>query len=287
MKGRQRVNEQNNFEQNNFDQNNSQQTQFEQTQLEQTHPNDQQLENTLSVDNDNSTQETVQNNSVQDATAQEPTKQELNFRELREQAKQAKRERDELKQYLERLKQQQDPGEYRAQQKQPEPEEDFGLREDDFIEGRHFKKFLKRQKELEQKVKQYESQSQSLSVEMQLKSKYRDFDDVVNQKTVDKLRDEYPEVFTTIQTSSDLYNKGAAAYSIIKKLGLSDTKKQEYKQEQQVIQQNNSKPRNPNANQSAPESPLNSANLFANGLTKELKEKLRRANLEAIRKMNR
>ena len=280
MKGRQRVNEQN-FEQNNFEQSN----------LEQTHPNDQQLENTLSdesVQNDQSTNESVQN-----ATAQEPTKQELNFRELREQAKQAKRERDELKAYLERLRQQQDPGEYRAQQKQkpeqdyPEPEEDFGLREDDFIEGRHFKKFLKRQKELEQKVKQYESQSQSLSVEMQLKSKYRDFDDVVNQKTVDKLRDEYPEVFTTIQTSSDLYNKGAAAYSIIKKLGLSESKKQEYKQEQQVIQQNNSKPRNPNANQGTPDSPLNHANLFANGLTEELKEKLRRANLEAIRKMNR
>lgn len=270
------MNEQSNFDQTQIEQTNQNQNNFEQ-------PQDNQLHETLAdqpVQNEQLTYE-----SVQDDTAQEPTKQELNFRELREQAKQAKRERDELKAYLERLKQQENPGNWQpqAQKQKPEPDDDYNLREDDFIEGRHFKKFLKKQKELEEKVKQYESQSQSISVEMQLKSKYRDFDDVVNQKTVDKLRDEYPEVFTTIQTSSDLYNKGAAAYRIIKQLGLAGNNTT--KTEQQIIKSNTTKPQNPNTS-SAPNSPLNQANLFANGLTPELKEKLRRANLEAIRRRN-
>jgi hypothetical protein len=274
MKGRQRVNEQTQLDQTQFEQTNQDQNNFDRT-------DDNQLQQTLSDEPGQNDQST--NESVQDATAQKPTKQELNFRELREQAKQAKRERDELKAYLERLKQQENPGNWQPEKQKPEPEDDYNLREDDFIEGRHFKKFLKKQRELEEKVKQYESQSQSISVEMQLKSKYRDFDDVVNQKTVDKLRDEYPEVFTTIQTSSDLYNKGAAAYRIIKQLGLAGNNTP--KTEQQIIKGNNAKPQNPNTS-SAPNSPLNQANLFANGLTPELKEKLRRANLEAIRRRN-
>jgi len=262
MKGRQRVNKQNNIEQNQA--------------LEETLANDNTLQTEQSADE--SLQNTHQNTP-------EPTKQELNFKELREQANQAKRERDELKAYLERLNRENNPGNYNKSQQAPEQEEDYDIREDDFIEGRQFKKFLKKQRDLEQKLKQYESQSQTLSVEMQLKNKFRDFDEIVNESTVQKLKDEYPEVFTTIQTSSDLYNKGAAAYKIIKQLGLSGESKQPYIQEKQVIQSNINKPRNPNAG-AAPDSPLNNANLFAAGLTPELKEKLRRANLDAIRRRN-
>lgn len=202
----------------------------------------------------------------------QPSPAEQNFKELREKAKRAERERDELKAHLEKL---QSP-------KQPEEEDDFEFKDDDLLEGRQIKKYLKKQKELEKKLASYEKQSSSMSVEMQLRNKYPDFDKVVNDSSVERMKQEYPEMFNTIQSSSDLYSKAATAYKLIKQFGLSDNPT--FKKEEEQIQHNLSKPRTAASVGTAIDSPLAGANAFANGFTDELKERMRKANLAAMKK---
>ena len=80
-----------------------------------------------------------------------------------------------------------------------------------------------------------------------------------------------------------MFNKAAAAYSVIKNFGIhKDTPK--YENDRAKAMENAQKPRPSTAvNPTRSDSPLSRANAFADGMTPELKEQLRRE-MQAARK---
>lgn len=258
----------------------------EPTQEYNLHP---ELQNTL--DNDSSKPEVAE--VVEQVKVQpEPkpvikeSKNETNIRSLREKAERAdraERERDEL------LKRIQDMESYRQsapqqQTQQSEEVEDLNIDPDSLVEGKHLKRYDKKFKDMQDKLRSYEQQSSITSIDMRLKAKYPDLDKVVSQDNLLALRQDYPELAATLNANTDLYSKAVSAYTLIKKLGLDveDT----YEEDRLRAQKNAAKPR-PLASVAPQqsESPLTHANSFANGLTDTLKEQLRKEMYESRNRM--
>lgn len=203
----------------------------------------------------------------QEEAPKQPTKQELNFAEVRKRAAQAERERDELKRYLEEMKKTEKP-------KEAEPT----LADDDLVEWRVVNhKF----QQMEQRYEEDRKRTYQATVEAQLRSKYTDFDSVINEDNLMALRESYPEMAQSIAANSDLYSQSVAAYTAIKNLGLAP--QQEYSSDQIQAHRNATKPR-PSAAIGAQtgETPLSKANSFSKErMSKEEKDRLYREMLEA------
>ncbi len=170
--------------------------------------------------------------------------QQMRFREVREGKLRAEWERDELARRLQSY----ESGERQrtTQAKQVEEEEDYGIAADEIIEGKHLAKIIKQvEKRAERKVMaQQEANMQSMT-EMRLKMEMPDLDSVVNSETLNSLRKMYPELANTVNAHPDLYTKAKAAYTIIKKLNISnvETNGYDYEADKRKIQTNMSKPR--------------------------------------------
>lgn len=202
---------------------------------------------------------------------------EENIRELRKAKESAEKERDEMRRLIEELKtSQQKKDDHIAQVNK---EEDIDLRPDDIPEWRHVDKYIKK---LEAKIDNYDKQAKMNSTETKLKSQYPDFDTVVSAENIESLRTKYPELAETLNATTDLYSKAVSAYTMIKRLGIAqdDT----YAPDREKALKNASKPR-PLASVSPQQgdTPLSRANAFAEGLTDELREQLRKEMQEAVK----
>lgn len=204
--------------------------------------------------------QTSHKNNITDAQA--------NMRALREKAERIERERDEAMRRLQ---------EYESkQQTQPvEEDDDIALAPDDLAEGKHLSKVARKIKKLESELNQYKQQSNMTTTEARLKSQYPDFDKIVSKDNVEMLKLQYPEIASTLNSSQDMYATAVSAYTMIKRLGIHQ--EEAFVAEKAIAQKNAAKPR-PLASVSPQQgdSPLSRANAFANGLTDELKEQLRR-----------
>lgn len=196
----------------------------------------------------------------------------LNIRELRLAKERAEKERAALERQLKEYQKERE----RAQQPQQQEDQlEFG--DDDLIEGRHLRAMQKQ-------LKAFQQQQVDNSDETRLKTRYNDFDKVVNQDNLERLQHEDPEFAETIALSrSSLYARGSSTYKRIKELGIfvEDT----HKKERQRVEQNAAKPRAMNS--IAPQEgqrPLEVANAFADGLTPELKRQLLREMEEAAKR---
>lgn len=198
----------------------------------------------------------------------------LNARRLREKAERAERERDELLRKLQEMQQLQQPSN--------QADDEINLAPDDLAEGKHLTKMGRKVKKLEEQLQQYQQQASMSAAEVKLRSQYPDFDSVVSHDNVSLLRELYPEIAATLNSSPDLYSKAVSAYTLIKKLGI--TPQDQFAHEKAIAQKNAAKPRPLSA--VAPQqgdSPLSRANAFANGLTEDLKEQLRREMFESMK----
>ena len=164
-----------------------------------------------------------------------PTPQE-SFQEIRSRADKLQRERDEALLTLQRIEQYALQQQQQAKQPEPEPAP-AEYDDDDYIEGKQFKNeinYLKRE------LNQFKQQAQSTSVEQQLRNKYNDFDKVMTYENIAKLRELRPEIASSLHQSSDLYNKAAATYTILKELGIHQ--ENTYHPERERAELNTSKP---------------------------------------------
>jgi len=178
---------------------------------------------------------------------------ELNIRELRLKAARLEQERNEYYQKLQ------------EQQKTTTPE--LSLNPDDLVEWKHVQKEIDKVRDELNSYKQHYSQQ---SAESRLRTQYPDFEAVVTPDTIETLRDQYPEIAASINANPDLYTKGSAVYTIIKKLNIAATHEQHAK-----VEQNLQKPRpSTTVNPQHGDSPLSKANAFAQGLTPELRNQL-------------
>lgn len=204
--------------------------------------------------------------TIEPVTPQE-SPQAKNFRTLREQKDKAERERDEAV----RLAQ-----EYANKFKAPEPEEDLGfsLGDNDLAEGKHLSKLAKEVKKLKQELYGYRQKTTEEVTEAKIKAQYPDFDKVVNAENVQSLREMYPEIAATLNSSNDLYGKAVSAYTMIKKFGIIQ-EENKFQADIDRAQKNAAKPRAlTSVSPQQGDSPLSRANAFANGLTEEVKTQL-------------
>jgi len=109
--------------------------------------------------------------------------------------------------------------------------------------------------------------------EIKVKTDFPDFDRVVNQSTLSKLKEQDPDLAMMIYNNKDLYSQSAVAYRAIKKLGIFN---EQSERDKATIQNNRSKPRTVTSMspQEGPSGPLSHANAFAQGLTPDLQKQL-------------
>jgi hypothetical protein len=184
----------------------------------------------------------------------------------------AERERDDMaRKYRELEAKMQKPVEEVAKNE----DYDLNINPDDLVEGKHLSKVDKKIKALEKQLQQYEQQTTVNTIQSRLKSQYPDFEAVVSPANIEALKQNYPELAQTLNSSTDLYATAVSAYTMMKKLGIAQSPEQ--KADIERVQKNAAKPR-PLASVSPQQgdSPLSKANAFANGLTDELKDSLRK-----------
>ncbi len=207
------------------------------------------------------------------------------WKELRDKADLADRYQRERDEYLRVLKQIEEQS-YMQQQNiqrsgnQEDADDSFDLNnipDDDLLSGKDLKKVLVKQQKDQQRVYndmlKQQKEYQEKMVENEFKAKYNDFYEVLNTDNIAKLREMRPGLARSLHLNPDLKEKAEETYLAIKDLGI--YRKDDFVKQKEVAQKNFSKPRS--VNSVAPQfgdSPLNQANAFANGLTKELKDKL-------------
>lgn len=185
---------------------------------------------------------------------------EINFHKLREIKEQLERENRELRQYYERQSKQTDSS---------SDEDDIGIDDDDIVDGKVVKRLYHELKELKKFKSSYE-QKEISSIPDRLKNKFSDFDQVVTQENIEKLKHSEPELYASITSGSDLYAKGVSAYKTLKALGI--VKDDLYVSQKEKVHANQSRPLSTQSIKG--QGALSDANIFANGLTPELKKQL-------------
>jgi len=202
-----------------------------------------------------------------------------NVRRLRQAKQKAENERDEAMRFIDEFRRNQ-----AAPKVEPEPEEELNIDPEDLASGKHIlkieRKFQKMERNYQEQLGRIQQQSAATAAESQLRSKYPDIDKVINSDTVAQLREQYPEIAASINSNPDVYSKSVAAYTMIKRLGLSND--QSSIEGQARLQQNASRPRSSSAvTKQKQESPLSQANSYG-GLTKEMKAQAARELAEIL-----
>jgi hypothetical protein len=239
---------------------------------------DQDVDNMETTEQTVDNMETVEEEQEVEKVPSKPSPKE-SFRLVREAKERAERERDamlsqmlQMQQQMQLQQQQLQP----QQQEQPQEDYDFDIEADALAEGKHLKKLMAKQKAMEQQLQRYQMQSEEVAIETKIRSEFPDFDKVVSKENVDILIQQFPQIAETLRNTPNMYNKAATAYTVIKNFGIhKDTPKFEADRAKAVS--NAQKPRPlASVNPTQGDSPLSKANAFANGMTDELKEQLRR-----------
>lgn len=165
---------------------------------------------------------------------------EMNFKAMRDRAEASERRAAELERMIQaNLNQNQQSTKIEIAE-----EDDFDFNDDSYVEGKQFKKYVKGLKkqlvETKQQMKEFKEQSSVANAEMRLKSEFPDFNTVVSQANLQKLAENKPVLYRSIMANQDIYDKGYAAYEMIKSSGMySDA----YSEQDKRLEENKSKPR--------------------------------------------
>lgn len=212
------------------------------------------------------TTEEVQNSSELQSQNEKPTPQE-SFSELRKRAEQAERERNEAYQTLRRIEEYALQQQQQTPHKQPDPEPE--LDDDDYVEARHFKSQLN---SLKQELNQYKQQQAISSLEMQVKSRFPDFERVVNPENINKFMQMKPELAESFRQTPDSYNKAAAIYTLMKDLGIYQD--QTYNANNDRVDTNFNKPRTASSLKKTESALSHAAEFSGNRLTEDRKKEI-------------
>ena len=195
--------------------------------------------------------------------------QERNWKALRQKADEAERRAQEYERQL---------SEYNSllrdvvsgkSQQQPQEEE---FDESDIPTFGQTKKAIRTEAEkiAREIVRQTLEEKEEFEAPKKLKSEIADFDEVVTKENVDYLIKNEPELATILKNTKSQYLQGKVAYKFIKSLGLHN--KDSVESMKKDAERNMAKPMSPNAvgNRNS----VGAANMFAHGLTPDLKKQL-------------
>lgn len=150
--------------------------------------------------------------------------------------------------------------------REPEEEED----PNDLVDRKSLQKALSR---LENQLQQQQLQA----IPDRLRSKFNDFDQVVSEENVQKLKETEPELFASLSAGKDPYAVGVAAYKMLKSTGIAKPSNDQAKAQAAA---NAKKPVSSNAIKG--QGALHEANAFA-ALTPERKAAIYKEMQAAIR----
>lgn len=218
---------------------------------------------------------------IEEAEAKPENENWKNLRQKASRAEQLQRERDEAIRYAQEVEQQI----MRAMQQQSIPQDDEqdydynNLNDDDLLSAKDLKKVMasehKKRAKLEQNMRQSQQQSYQAAVSAQLKSSYNDFDQVMTQDNIAQLQQMRPGLARSLATNPDFAEMARETYHVIKDLGIYRSVEPASAVPKKQMQANGAKPRSANSiSPQSGETPLNKANMFANGLTAEVKAAL-------------
>lgn len=206
------------------------------------------------------------NHAPQVEQSQEISDKEKNFLRLRDTKEQLERENRELKHQMES---------YRKPPAQAQEDDDIKIEDDDLVEGKVVKQLFKEIKNLKASYEQ----ERLTTIPERLRNKFSDFDQVVTQDNVEKLKHSEPELYASITSGNDLYGKGVSAYKTLKALGI--VKSDDYVAQKEQVQRNHERPVSAQAIKG--QGALAEANIFAKGLTPELRKQLQKEMSEAVK----
>ena len=231
--------------------------------------------------------ETSQDNQENEASRQSDSEA-RNFVEMRKKLEREQREKEELRRKNEEAMEiiRNIEAQKRKQEEAPEepiPEINLGD-DDDLVDYKTVKAILAQQKRLEKQLRENEKKSYQMTAEARLKANYPDWEKVISDENLERLKQEDPDLMASIQYNPDPYSQYAAAYKAIKRQGI--YKEDKYVADRQRAEQNANKPRPlTSVNPQQGDSPLSKANAFANApLTEELKKKYWREMQEAMKR---
>lgn len=190
---------------------------------------------------------------IQEQAQQQPveSKQDRNWREMRQKLEHYEKKLADLEQ---------------KNQPKAVEEEELNLSDDDIVTAKDVKKLAK--KMAREIIAQDRMRYEADTAEDRLRTKYSDFDEVVNEDNVKKLLREEPELAKVLKSTADPYAKGVAAYRYIRLMERANPEAVD----KQVIRQNLAKPR---TTTSIKDSGLDHVEEFASGrLTAEMRRKL-------------
>ena len=236
-----------------------------------------QEENNEDNTTENLQQETQVSEVKEEVKPETETTQAKNFRQLKEKAQKLESERNEAMRIAQELQSKLNP-----QQPKIEDEVDYRINPDDLVEGKHLNKFEKKIKKLEDTLKNYQQQTTESTIEVKLKNQFPDFDKIVSRENVELLKEAYPELAQTLNSSTDLYSKAVSAYTLIKKFGIHQEEPFKADVERAKINAAKPKPLASIAPQQG-DTPLSRANAFAQGLTDDLRKQLHKEMLDAMK----
>lgn len=191
---------------------------------------------------------------------------EYNFNQLRKSKEQLEQRVEELETYFKSLQE-------KSSSKEDSPE-DFGIGDEDLAEGKHLKRVYSELRSLQKQIQQ----EKIASIPERLKTKFQDFDSVVSQDNIKRLQKEEPELYSSIIAGTDLYAKGVAAYKAVKALGYANP---ELDSQKKQVQTNHERPMSAHAVRG--QGALSEQNIFARGLTPELKKQLQAEMAESVK----
>lgn len=164
---------------------------------------------------------------------------EYNMRMMRERLEAAERRNLEFERIIQQNMNQNQPSQ---KIELVDEDDDLELDDDSFAEGKHLKKTYNKVNKKINELKKLHQQTQVQTIEMQLRNKYTDFDNVVSTENLEKLKQDKPFLYKSIISNPDLYEKGQAAYDIIKN-SVFYSEKNKYEDVDKRIEQNKNKPR--------------------------------------------
>lgn len=190
------------------------------------------------------------------------------FRRVLEEKEQIQRERDELLRLMQADKNRYAP--------QPEPEENFGIDENSFAEGKDLKRAFKEVTQLKRELQELKKKTAVEVTEARLKTEFPDFEKVFNKENIKILEAENPEFVETIaHSSADPYKVAKSMYKAIKQFGVYTPDM--YENDRDRVQRNLTKPRPAvsASNRQSGNSPLAKVSEYAEDLTEERAAQLR------------
>jgi hypothetical protein len=157
------------------------------------------------------------------------------FKRVNDEKEQLKRQNEELMRLIQEERN-------RYQPQQPQAEDDFGIDDNNFAEGKDLKRFAKEVRELKQELHQYKQKTVIDVTHARLRAEMPDFDKVVTDENIALFEAEYPDEAEALKNSTAApLSVGKAVYKNLKRLGIyvEDTSAPS----REAVQKNLSKPR--------------------------------------------